>query len=71
MNSKIIKFNSKLYSGASIKQAVDEYQKTFKKKGIFNLKKKSLYLELELKMEKYPENFIEEFCNYVLYLNFK
>jgi len=71
MNSKILKFNSELYSSQSIKQAIGEYQRNFKKKDLFNLKKNGSYFELALKTDKYPENFSEEFSNYVLYLNCK
>jgi hypothetical protein len=71
MNSNILKFNSKLYSSESIKQAINEYQKTFKEKKLFSLKRRGLYFELELKMGKYPENFVKDFSNYALYLNCK
>jgi hypothetical protein len=71
MNKEVLKFNSKIYSGESIKQAIDEYRKNFKKGNLSNLKKRGSYFELEIEAEKYPKNFLKEFCNYVLYLNCK
>lgn len=71
MEARIIKFNKKLYSGASIEKAVEAYQKNLGQKNLFKLKKNNQCFELEVLTKKYPENFVDEFCNYVLYLNFK
>lgn len=71
MNSKILKFNKKLYSCESIQQATNEYRKIFKGEILPNFKKKGPYFEIELQGKDCPENFADEFCNYVLYLSFK
>lgn len=67
MKNEIIKFNSKVYSEASIKEAARQ----FKKMGIFKLKKGGLYFELSVDIKKCPKNFILDLCNYILYLNVK
>ena len=71
METEMIKFNKKLYSKDSLKNAVGVYFNNPGRKLLPILREKKDYFELEIKTEHKRDNFKEEFCNYVLYLNFK
>lgn len=71
MKKENIKLNKNIYSGESVKQAIDAYQKNFQDKIKFLLREKNDYFELEVQLKENLENFSNEFCNYVLSINIK
>lgn len=71
MKKENIKFNKNFYSKESIEQAIGDYRKNFKNKIKFLLRDKKDYFELSVELRENLENFCDEFCNYVLFINIK
>ena len=71
MKKENIKFNKNIYSRGSIERAIKDYRKNFQKKIKFLLRDKKNYFELSVELKENLENFSDEFCNYVLFINIK
>lgn len=72
MTSQTLKFNKNLYSPKSIKEAVKEYKAAYGEKVSFKVKPGRDYAEVAITSQtEIEEDLLNEFSNYILFLNLK